>query len=223
MTAHFPRERRFDFRHLRFDQGMSGPPHQRLPTHLRHLVKQGLAGLNVGDNRRSRMAGQHIGREQHHDLIAPENAPLCIDRPDPVAITIEGEPKIASFGSDHFLQLLETFRQRRIGMMIGEHPVDLFVQQNMFTRQNFCQGCHGVTRRPVARIPGHLQLFAAVVILGKPRDVIIEDRRFNRLSVTARIRAFAGNGPQTTDIVAIKRPLAHHHLEAVIFGRIVRT
>jgi len=110
---------------------MARPPHERRATGLLHLVEQNLAGLHVGDDGATRMVLEHITREQHEDLVAPENLALVIDHADTIRVTVEGDAQIGlvlPYGSDDLFKVLGDGGVR---VMRREIPVDFIIQNDV--------------------------------------------------------------------------------------------
>ena len=132
VAGHLAGERRAALGHLGLDQRMPGLPHDRLPAEARDLVEQRLARLDVGDDRRARMARQHLGREDLHQLVAEHDPALAVDHADPIAIAVEGDADLgAARRRPRPIRSLEVLVDRRIGVMVGEAAVDLGEQQLM--------------------------------------------------------------------------------------------
>ena len=106
-----------------------------LPPSRADLVVQRLARLDVGDDRRARVALQHLGREDLHQLVAAHDPALAVDHADPIAIAVERDADLGARGGDRGDQMLEVLGHGRIGVVIGEPAVDLDEQQFMSAGQ----------------------------------------------------------------------------------------
>ena len=94
VAGHLARQRRVGFLHLRLDEAVAGLPHHRVAAQFAHAVEQRLAGLHIGDDRRTGQLAQHRLGQDRQELIAPDDAALAVDRADPVAVAVERQPEI---------------------------------------------------------------------------------------------------------------------------------
>ena len=107
-------------------------------------------------------------------------------------------------------------------MMIGKAAVYLLVQQQMAARQAGREPRHRLARSPIPGIPGHGQGPAAAIILQQALDIGIEHGMIlDRATRTPGVAAGGGDFRDPFDRRAVEGPLAHHHLEAVVVGRVV--
>ena len=124
VAAHLAGERRAGFLHLGLDQAVPGLPHQGRAAHRGDAVEQDLARLDVGDDGRARLLLQHRPGEDHQQLVAPDHPALAVDRADPVAVAVEGDPEVELLVGDERLQVGEVGFDGRVGMMVGKCAID---------------------------------------------------------------------------------------------------
>ena len=221
VPAHLAGQQRAGLRHPRLDQRMSGAPHHRNPAEAGDLVEQGLARLHVGDHRRAGVAGQHVARQQHQDLIAPQDAADAVDDADPVAVAVERDAELAPPSGHRVDQLPEIVLHGGIGVVRGERSVDLLVEQDVRAGQARAQHPHRFAGRPVACIPGDLERTLAVVVQGNPLDIGIENRSVLPRPATGFERSPDDDPAEPRDVLAVERAGRRQELEAVVVGRVV--
>ena len=209
------------FLHLGLDQAVAGLPHQRLAAELGDAVVQHLRRLHVGDDRRAGLLAQHGYRQNGQKLIAPDHAALAVDRADAVAVAVESHSEIEVVVGDKPLQVGEILFFGRIGMMVGEIAVYLGEDRVVLTRQQLHELLDHAARRAVARVPADPE-GAAGIARHQPADIIVLDIGVgdgaSSPSFPVAVRRHAA---QFLDVLAEKRQVLKHHLEAVILGGIV--
>ena len=133
--------------------------HHRLAAGARDLVEQHLARLDVGEDRRARMALQHVARQHDHQLVAPQDAALRVDDADAVAVAVEGDAEIAALRRATASCSCTRFSgDGRVGVMRRKGAVDRLVDQDV--RARAAARSARLTTSPVAplpRVPGDLQ------------------------------------------------------------------
>src|SRR5437868_3546780 len=155
---------------------MPGGRHDGASTRACDLVEQYLARLYIGKDRRARMPAQHIARQHHHQLIAPQDPALRVDDPDAVAVAVEGNAEIAALARHRLLQLNQILRDRRIGMMGWKSTVDRLVQQDVPAGQTRGELLDDVAGRAVSGVPRDGQHPLAMIVARQPRDIFLKDR-----------------------------------------------
>src|SRR5688572_4123907 len=118
MAAHFTREDRPGFFHFRFDQRVSGLPHNGRSAVFLYVVKKRLRAFYFSDDRRARPFRQDRTRKQDHQLIAPNNSPRFINNADAVAVAIECDADVSvvfTYGVD---QVYQVVGHGRVRMMV---------------------------------------------------------------------------------------------------------
>jgi hypothetical protein len=201
---------------------MARAPHDRAAPRALDLIEQHLARLDVGDDGRPGMALQHVARQQHHELVAPQDLARPIDHAEPVGVTVEGEAEIELLAQHEVAQLLEILGHGWVGMVRGEGPVHPLIDDAVPPRQAAGEEGHGRPCRAVARIPAHLELAAAAVVGGQSLHIRLQHGRLARRSLADLERALGGDLSQPLDGRAMHGLVPQHHLEAVIVRRIVR-
>ncbi len=104
---------------------MSRLPHQRRAAVALDPRLQIAGGLHVVDHRCAGVAGEHVGGEQHQLPIGVDDRSVAGDDAETVAIAVEREPELVVGSREAADQILKILRLRRIGVMIGEVPVDV--------------------------------------------------------------------------------------------------
>ena len=110
---------------------MARPPHQRLAAGRRDGVEENLARLYIRDDRGARMIEKHRTRQQHQQLIRPENFAFPIDNADPVAIAVQRNAEVRPLAKHFFLQLDEILRLGRVGVMGRKARIHHTVDQDV--------------------------------------------------------------------------------------------
>ncbi len=220
MAAHFAGQRAINLFHLGLDQAVAGFPHQRRAAQLADAIKQRLAGLHIGNDRRAGQGGQHRLRQYGHQLIAPHHAAQPIDSADPVRIAIKGHAKITALLGHHALQIGQIGLNRGIGVMIGEIAVHIREQQMMGAGQDACQLFHHRPGNAIAAIPGNVERLPAK-IAGQRRDIAVHDVQRAATAVSGFPITGRCHFAHAANIGAVKGPILQHHLAAVPVGRIV--
>jgi len=146
---------------------------------------------------------------------------------DPVAVAVEGDAEVAAFAPHRLDQIVQVRGNSRIRMVIREGPVDLGEQANMASRHPLDHRGDNVAGRSVAHVPDHGQAAAVagfgdqVVDIGR-LDLDLVDHTgavhevLRRDQGADRLHVFAIEGRGAVDAGS------EHHLEAVVFRRIVR-
>ncbi len=96
VPRHLAGERRLLLLHLRLDERVADLPHDGPAAEARDLVEQRLAALHLADEGGARLPRQDLAREQHDQLIAPEDSPLAVDGADPIGVAVERDPHLGA-------------------------------------------------------------------------------------------------------------------------------
>src|SRR5262249_50441408 len=145
-------------------------PHQRLAAEVGDAIEQRLAGLDVGNDRRTGMFVQHRSGEQHHQLVAPDDPPLAINRTNTVAVAVEGDAEIEAVGEHELLEVREVLFNGWVRMMVGEAAVDLREDREVLARKSLDQLFDRRASRAIARVPADAEA-APLEILDQAIDV----------------------------------------------------
>src|SRR3546814_10308074 len=92
----FPYTTLFRSFHLRLDDGVAGPPHQRPAAGSGNAHEPRLAALHVADDGGAGVPLQHVTRQEQPDLIAPEAASLRMDQAEAGAVAVAGDAQVAA-------------------------------------------------------------------------------------------------------------------------------
>ena len=169
VAGHLARERGADLGHLGLDQGVAGLPHQGLAAEPGDLVEEGLAGLDVGDDRGARVARQHVGGQDLQDLVAEDDPALAVDHADPVAVAVEADAELVAAVGHLADQVDQVVRLGRVGVVVGEAAVDLGEQALVAAGQAGGEGRHGRAGRSRCRRPRRRESGAGAVIVRRAR------------------------------------------------------
>ncbi len=199
---------------------MAGLPHQRLPAQLGDAVVQRLAGLHVGNDRRAGILAQHRFSQNGQKLIAPDHPALPVDRPDAVAIAVEGQSEIEVLLRDQGLEVRQILLFGGIGMMIGETAVHIGEQRMMLTGQELHQLLDHRPRRAIAAVPADAEAATRIACEQAP-DIIVENIGVGDGALALIPVTLGRHAPERLDVGPKKRTVLKHHLEAVIIAGIV--
>ena len=199
---------------------MPGLPHAGFSAERRDAIEQGLARLDVGDDRRPGLGRQHRFCEDGEQLIAPDDAALAVHRPDPVAVAVEGDAEIEALVAHQRLEIREIGLVGRVRVMVGEAAVDLGVEQVVLAGQQGGQPLGRGPGRAVAGIPAD-PVGGAVEPLEQAIDIAVENALLGNGAFALLPVAGGGHRAHLLDVGAEKGVAAERHLEAVIVGRIV--
>src|SRR5690606_42096350 len=159
-------------------------------------------------------------------LIAPNDAPLAVDRADPVAVAVEGDAEIEVLFGDQPAQVLQVFRDGGIGMMVREIAVHFGIEREMFAGELGDERFERRTGGAVAGVPTDTHRFKPRAVdalqTGKyPIDVIVED--LPRLDSAGSVVPIARrrHPADRLDVLAAERAALTDHLESLVIGGIV--
>ena len=169
----------------------------------------------ISDDRRCRAP-----RQRHARLVHKER---------PVGIAVEGHAHVGPFGGEHNHQVSEVVHVQRIGRMVGERAIRFEIEAQQFGIEPVEHRRQNLSRHPVASIHGNPQ----------PANLGGVHATQKMLDITrCRIEVVDPpggpcNGPRCEGIREIQdlgqarigaygRGLPVTHLDAVVFGRIVR-
>ena len=191
-----------------------------------HVIEQRSAGLHIGNDRRALRPCQQVFRVDHEQLIAPDYAPLAIDCTDAISIPVERHTKIERLVGDKLSQVFEIFLYRRVGVVIGEIPIDLGKQEVMFARKPRRQFFKSGAGSAIACVPPDLETvqhtwFNAVECLDHTFDIRVDYVATFNFARSVGPFAFCAAAAQLLDICAEERPTLEHHFETVVICRVV--
>ena len=206
---------------------MAGAPHQRLPAPLADPRCQVAGALHVVDDGGAGILLQHVGRIEHQLPVGEDHLAVARDHAQPVAVPIEGQADVRMTGLHLADQVAQVLGMGRIGVMVREMPVHLAVQLGEIRDAQRPQQrrCHR-TRHAIASIHHHLQGAGQLHLASNAGDVVGHHvqrahrarRGGKQRRITCRI---SQRGRDVADVLAVQRGAAQHHLQAVVFGRVV--
>ena len=206
---------------------MAGAPHQRLPAPLADPRCQVAGALHVVDDGGAGILLQHVGRIEHQLPVGEDHLTAARDHAQPVAVPIESQADIGIAGLHLTDQVTQVLGVGRIGVMVREMPVHLAIQLGEIRDAQRPQQrrCHR-TRHAVACIHHHLQGAGQLHLAGNAGDVVGHHvqraHRARRGGKQGRITCrISQRGRDVTDVLAVQRGAAQHHLQAVVLGRVV--
>src|SRR5207248_452179 len=115
VAAHLAGEERVLFFHLRLDQRMARLPHDGPSAVLLDVVVERLRALHLTDDGGAGALGEHVAREEDHQLIAPEDAAVVVDGAEAVRVAIPGDTQVGVAVGDLLLQVAQVRLDRPLG------------------------------------------------------------------------------------------------------------
>ncbi len=185
--------------------------------------RQVAGALHVVQYLFARMAGQHVGREQHHLAVRVDDLAILGNHAQAVAVAIEGDADFSVALLQAADQVLQVFRMGRIRMVIRESAVHFTEQLDHFAAHAAIQVARECTGHTVAAIDRDLDRACQL-------DVVYDALQVGGADVVGRIRTRRRSRGavmlddalvQRGDRLAVDRFAGQHHLEAVIVRRIV--
>ena len=178
-----------------------------------HVVDDGGAGVAV----------QHVAREQHQLAVGPDDLAGLRDHAQPVAVAVEGQAQL-TVGIGHAVdQVAQVLGFGRIGMVIGKGAVHLAEQLGHFAAECAEQLRRHGASHAIAAVDGDLHGAGEFHAAGHACDIGLHQVQ---LPARARMRgdgrrAAVHDAREFLHVLAIQGAAAHHHLEAVVLGRVV--
>ncbi len=142
-----------------------------------------------------------------------------------VAIAVERDAEVEVLLRDETLRILEVFRHRGIGVVVGERPVDFRIEREVLARQSSDQlSARG--RQPRYLHPSRSAANPAGVGYPvesghQPVDVGVEHLQGFDFSGAVAPGALGGQPADSLDILAEERAALEHHLETVVIRRVM--
>ena len=128
MAAHLPGQRRVEFLHARFDQGMAGLPHHRPPTEPSDFVVEHLRALRFRDHRRAGVRRQDGAGQERQQTVSPEDVAPLVDHPETIGVAVVGDPHVGASFLHRGDQIAEVVEHGGIRMVMGKSRVRFAVQ-----------------------------------------------------------------------------------------------
>src|SRR5688572_32248831 len=94
MARHFSRQHGLLALHFRFNEGMTGLPHDRAAALLRDVIIEALRRLDLGNNCAARYRPQDVPGVDHHQTITPQDVALLVNGADPISVSVVADPDI---------------------------------------------------------------------------------------------------------------------------------
>src|SRR5579875_2733227 len=107
---------------------MAGLPHDWTTAVARNIVVKPAGAFHVANNCRARTLLQDGPREDDHQLVAPHDSLVFINRSDAIGITIVGNADSRATFSYPGLQVAHIVLDGRVGMMMREAAVHLDIK-----------------------------------------------------------------------------------------------
>ena len=185
--------------------------------------------LDVEDDLRPRTARQHVGGEQHHLPVRPDDVPLAVHDAEPVAVAVEREPEVRPVLAHRRDEVAQVLRHARVRMVIGKVAVDLAVQLHHVVPERPEQARRDVSGHAVAAVdddlPGQVAGHGRDLRADAP-DVVPDDLRAAQAAGPANVPpgveiVLLDPAPQVPDGAAVQRLARQHDLQTVVVGRVV--
>ena len=139
------------------------------------LPRQARGAFDVIDDHRTRVALQHVGREQHQQPVRIDDLAGLGDHAEAVAIAIEGEAEIRVELLHHLDQGFEVARLARVRMVVGEVTVDIAEQRGDVGTDGLQHLRADLAGNAVAGIDHDFQTLANLDVAGNPLHIIVAD------------------------------------------------
>src|SRR5436190_922295 len=99
---------------------MPGLIHDWVAAQLPQFVIHDLRALHLADKGGPRLARKNLATEDEHEHVTVDNLAVLVDGANPIAITIQRDPKIRLVLANAFTQIYKVRENGRIGMMTRE-------------------------------------------------------------------------------------------------------
>src|SRR5512138_3096101 len=161
VAAHLAREDGLLLLHLRLDEAVPRLPHDRAAAALRDVVVEREGALHLADDRGARHLGEERAREEDHELVAPEDVPLLVDRADAIGVAVVGDPDVRLRLEHLRLQVLEVLLDGGIRVVVREPAVHLDEERHDLDPERLEERHRDDAARPVPRVDDDLELAPA--------------------------------------------------------------
>ena len=194
--------------HLALDEGMPDPGSDSGSTGLGDDLGHRCGRDDVVDDRGVSagvpLPGYLTGGHQRRDGGWADRLAPLVHHKAAIGVSVEGQPEVGAVGEDRRLKITQVLRSQRVGLVVGERPVQLEVQRYDGQRQRGQPTLgaqhrrHSVTTHSVAGIDDHGQgpNLAEVDQPTQERRVVRKDVEFadDPLGSFARGRGGRGRG-----------------------------
>ena len=121
--------------HAPLEERVPDPVHQRRAAVPVDRILDGIAGADVVDDFRARVAKEkRLGKERRHEVAGNELAG-AVDEEAPVGVAVPGDADVGTLTNDPLGDVDPVLLDQRIGLVIGKGPVDLEAQVRRPARQ----------------------------------------------------------------------------------------
>ena len=111
--------------HLRLDEGVADAGPDRLTAELGDELRDRLGGDEVVDDRRARVLRQVALGDHAADGRRADGVALLVDDEAAVGVPVEGDADVRTLLDRELLQVDDVLRVQRVGLVVGEGPVEL--------------------------------------------------------------------------------------------------
>lgn len=174
VAAHFTREVGVGLFDLGFDEAVSDASHDGGAAMAGDVVEEGLRAFDFADNGSAGVVGKDLSGEENQEAIAPDDASLCVDDADAIAIAVVGDTEITTFVFDGGDEILEIFWDGRVGVVVGEGAVGFGVELGDFDAHRIAEEFRGEeSGDAVAAVHGDVKFaIAHFDIVSDPLDIV---------------------------------------------------
>jgi len=215
--------------HALLEEGVPDAVHERhSPVGADH-VGHGSTGTQVIEDRRAGIPGEQCLGEQRGDEVAGNELTCLVDEEAAVGVAVPGDAEVSPLGDHALADLAAVLLEQRVGLVVGERPVDLEVHQHRLERRpGEDQGCEPAGDA-VRRVHHDLEREERVGV-----DEAVQVPHVRGVQVLRRARHALGDGRQLAQGERAPHELGHtllagegqgslaDELHAVVLRRIVR-
>ena len=220
MPAHLAGDRGAHLVHHRLDVAVAAFPHHRAAAERGDAIEQRGACLDVRDDRGPGIGAKRRLGKDRQQLIARDHPAEAVDGANTVPVAVEGDPEVERLFHHQRLQRGKVGFFGRIGVMIGEAAVDLGEEHVMLAWQQPNEAFDRRPGRAVASIPADAKGGDRIAV-DETSDIFLAHLGRADAAGTALDVAGSREAGEPDDVLAEERPVAQHHLEAVVVNRIV--
>ena len=222
MAAHFTTQRRVDFLHLGFDEGVACLVHQSLAAGSFNGGGKALRALHIKHNGAAGHARKHVLGKQHHLAVGVNIGAVFGDDAQAVAIAIKGQAQLSITGLQSGNQVAQVFGLAGVGVVIGKGAVYRAVQLLHFATNGAQYAGGRGTGNAVARIHHDLDRPRELDVPHDARSV--GGQHIYRLPWATALQCPAlglHHTAQGLNFLAINGTPGQHHFETVVVARVV--
>ncbi len=227
VTGVLATEDRTGTRHLRLDERMADAGPHRHAAEPGDELGHGVADDHIVNDRRTGLAGEFPLGDQRGDGGRRHALATFVDDEAAVRVTVEGEPDVGPGSANRGLQITQVRRLDRVGLVVGEGPVQFEVQRVDRQRQPLEHGRDGQTAHTVTRVhhdpqrSDGRQVDQGAQVLGVCRQQIAVGDRTARSGERGNPRLDHGADVPETGVRPDRSRAGPAQLDAVVLGRVV--